>query len=264
MTRFPKWLVMVATLIIAVSIHPTAKAGFIWDCIGPPTSSVFEVHDAGSYIQYDTPQPGIMYYNTLNHAGGIGSPGAWISMHTDLASTELNYQTGWSCEVRVDVLQNVRKPGLSWREYCGAAVAFSDGVREGCLFLRPDCVEVQGSNPGIPTLGSYQYDSPGYHTIRLEAIANSSLVNVFVDGEERISVTYSGPAELPSVFAFGDQSSNSDGEAYWDYVAVSTVPEPGTVMLMLSGFVFLALVRSVKVLPAMAQGWRLDRAKDRN
>jgi hypothetical protein len=238
-----KLFIVLTTFIVSACVPPVTRADLLWDGVGTPDSSAFNVHDEAGYLQFDTPQPGTMYYNTLNHAGAIGSGGGYFSMRTDVASAELSYLDGWSWETRVYVVQNVPKPGLSWREYHGAAVGACDGVRDTCVFLRPNGIELAG----IPTLGSYQYDAPGYHTIRFEAPPESSQVDVFVDGEKRISVAYTFASEHPVGLSFGDASSNSDGEAYWDYLSVGVpVPEPGTAASGAIGLLFVVSVILVR------------------
>lgn len=197
-----------------------------WTGSGTSRSPDFYIVDPlGTFLQFDTPSSGIMYQNSMNHPGDIGLGGAYIRLTDSAATAELNHAKGWFFETRVYAVQNIDSPTRGgWTEYLGVSITFSDDVGFAFIMIRPDGIDVVDKS--LRNLGTYTHNTPGYHTIRVQSVANSPSAFLYVDGIECFSFNLDPQGFSPMLY-FGDPSSGSDGEAYWDYFAINT-PTPPT------------------------------------
>ena len=92
---------MVGFMFVLVDV---SSANLYVDGSGPlPPEFVVQENFANSF-QFNTPSPGILYQNTLNHPGEIGWGGAFFRLTESAATAELNHAQGWFFETKVNAI----------------------------------------------------------------------------------------------------------------------------------------------------------------
>jgi hypothetical protein len=198
-------------------------------------------------LQFNSPTSGVMYQNTLDRSAHPNLPishgSGFFQLSSSAALVELDHSVGWFFEAQVNSIQNTTTAG-SWDDYYGVSIQARDNVVSVGINLFSNGLRVVGKTV-YDVLGTYSYNGVGFHTIRFESLANSMNGYLYVDSIKVLDIILNGtfPSDGKG-FAFGDVSSNSDGEAYWKYVALNAtaaIPEPSTYALMCVGL--LGIIR---------------------
>lgn len=110
-----------------------------------------------------------------------------------------------------------------------------DGANRYSLLFDATGVQV------LTSLGfdSFSLDTSVFHTYRLESPGSSNMVRLFVD--DALVLTSTAGLAAGDIFNFGDgiTSAGNNGDADWDFLRISQVPEPSTSLL--AGAVLFAL-----------------------
>ncbi len=206
---------------------PSTGAGFFWDGSGDPTAHGFAIAPASpTPFQFDTengsPQPGVAYQNTTADNALMG----YYEAAVGLSNAE-----GWTVEARVQVLQNTG-------DHFGLFFSAEDEVGGVGALLFPD--KIEWFNGGFDTFSATGLNDgallttaidEGYHTLAITLAPNETAAHVWVDGIDQGTIDLT-PGTYYARAVFGDGSSNSGGEANWDYVNVNdTAPEPSTLVM---------------------------------
>jgi hypothetical protein len=185
----------------------------------------FEVYNSLGMLQLDYQSTGTMYQNTFDYSSYPGTEeghgGGIVALKPDVAARIIKHAAGWSIETRVNSLRNQNASTTPWDEQLGVAISVVDEATNLAISFRPYGI-VLCSRSINDIIGSYNYEFPGYHTVRFELLANSMNGVLYVDSKKVLDVTLLGYTGEPSSLWFGDGSSGSEGEAYWDYFAINT------------------------------------------
>lgn len=217
-----RWLIVFMLVVVIFGFSAASFAAY-WDGSGSPPPNDFQVVNNEGYMR--TPSSGTMYYNSIDYSvdyySEFGLGGAYIALTDSAATSELDRTKGWFFETRVYAVENMDAPRSPWEEYRGVAIVFCDGIGFAAIEIRPDSICVKDRRLNI--LDTYTHNVRDYHTIRVESVAYSSSAFLYVDGEWRFNFEIRSSEGLSQRFLyFGDGSSGSAGEAYWDYFAINT------------------------------------------
>ena len=137
-------------------------------------------------------------------------------------------------------LATIMEARLSISQLAGSAGVFFqafDGVYRYSVFFESGGLRVLTSSGN--TFVSVA-DLSAFHTYRIQSQGSSNALELFVDDVLVLSTT--APSSSANGFSFGDgvSAAGNNGDASWDFVRVSQVPEPSTGVLLAMGLFWLA------------------------
>ena len=229
---------LVVSLNVLLASALPAGAAVVFDGTGSPAGVGYSINGSAAIYSFDTPAAGIMSQT------GAG-PGEWF-IDGATAAGQLNSAVGWVVEFRRDNMQfgghgnHVRvqdDDGYIGMINYGSGIEIYNGANQ-----------YYNTSGAIDNAGFFPLPA-GFHTVRLERAPGSSTATFTIDGGANGSIN-TVDATLTSVFdlggprfGFGNIASGSVADVQRDYVNVSAIPEPSSLVLLGLGAIGLGICK---------------------